>query len=272
MHCLRFAVAANLLDQRLRHAEQAQALDELEQLVQKMEKGEMSLDEGGEADAGPLFWLGAALLGVFVLGSLIPSIAVQVRRFHDQDKSGWWVLVLMIGLHSLVEYPLWYAYFLLPTAFAFGLGLFGASMMMLAEVAANTGFVTVAVALWLPRRAKALNALLLGESEARHLGVDVERLKRELVFCTALGVGAAVAAAGMIGFVGLVMPHLVRMLVGNDQRVLLPCTLFGGGIFLVLADTLARSLIAPQQLPVGVVTALIGVPTFLYLLNRSRQQ
>src|SRR3546814_10878505 len=78
------------------------------------------------------------------------------------------------------------------------------------------------VTFWLPRRARALNALLLGESEARHLGFDVERLKRELVFCTALGVGAAVAAAGMIGFVGLVVPHLVRLLIGPDHRLLLP--------------------------------------------------
>ncbi|SEC16741.1 FecCD family ABC transporter permease [Pseudomonas anguilliseptica] len=99
--------------------------------------------------------------------------------------------------------------------------------------------VTAAVALWLPRRAKALNALLLGESEARHLGFAVERIKAELVFCTALGVGAAVAAAGMIGFIGLVVPHLVRLL-------------------------------APAELPIGIVTALIGAPFFLYLLLRGR--
>ncbi len=88
--------------------------------------------------------------------------------------------------------------------------------------------VSAGVALWLPRRAKALNALLLGQSEASHLGIDVEALKRELVFCTALGVGAAVAAAGMIGFVGLVVPHLVRLLAGPDHRVLLPASHFGG--------------------------------------------
>ncbi|KPA97616.1 ABC-type Fe3+-siderophore transport system, permease component, partial [Pseudomonas asplenii] len=89
--------------------------------------------------------------------------------------------------------------------------------------------VTAGVALWLPRRARALNALLLGESEAGHLGIDVEGLKRELVLCTALGVGAAVAAAGMIGFIGLVVPHLVRLLAGPDQRVLLPASMLAGG-------------------------------------------
>ncbi len=130
--------------------------------------------------------------------------------------------------------------------------------------------VTCAVALWLPRRARALNALLLGESEARHLGFDVERLKRELVFCTALGVGAAVAAAGMIGFVGLVVPHLVRLLSGPDHRVLLPASMLAGAALLLLADLAARLLLAPAELPIGIVTALLGAPFFLYLLVRVR--
>ncbi|TBU89445.1 FecCD family ABC transporter permease [Phytopseudomonas dryadis] len=130
--------------------------------------------------------------------------------------------------------------------------------------------VTVAVALWLPRRAKALNALLLGESEARHLGFAVERLKRELVFCTALGVGAAVAAAGMIGFIGLVVPHLVRLLVGPDHRVLLPASALAGASLLLLADLFARLILSPAELPIGIVTALIGAPFFLYLLLRGR--
>lgn len=130
--------------------------------------------------------------------------------------------------------------------------------------------VTLAVALWLPRRAQALNALLLGESETRHLGVAVERLKRELVFCTALGVGAAVAAAGMIGFIGLVVPHLVRLLVGPDHRVLLPASALAGASLLLLADLFARLILSPAELPIGIVTALIGAPFFLYLLLRGR--
>ena len=130
--------------------------------------------------------------------------------------------------------------------------------------------VTAAVALWLPRRAQALNALLLGESEARHLGFAVERLKRELVFCTALGVGAAVAAAGMIGFIGLVVPHLMRLLVGPDHRLLLPASALAGASLLLLADLLARLLLAPAELPIGIVTALLGAPFFIYLLLRGR--
>ncbi len=130
--------------------------------------------------------------------------------------------------------------------------------------------VAAGVALWLPRRAKALNALLLGESEARHLGFEVERVKRELIWCTALGVGAAVAAAGLIGFIGLVVPHLMRLLVGPDHRILLPASLLAGASLLLFADLLARLLLAPAELPIGIVTALIGAPFFLYLLLRGR--
>ena len=130
--------------------------------------------------------------------------------------------------------------------------------------------VGVGVAIWLPRRATALNALLLGESEARHLGFEVERLKRELVLCTALGVGAAVAAAGLIGFIGLVVPHLLRLLVGPDHRILLPASAMAGAALLLLADLLARLLLAPAELPIGIITALLGAPFFLYLLVRGR--
>lgn len=130
--------------------------------------------------------------------------------------------------------------------------------------------ITLGIAIWLPRRASALNALLLGESEARHLGFNVERIKLELVLCTALGVGAAVAAAGLIGFIGLVVPHLMRLLVGPDHRVLLPASLLAGASLLLLADLAARLVLAPAELPIGIVTALIGAPFFLYLLVRGR--
>ncbi|WP_459743850.1 FecCD family ABC transporter permease [Pseudomonas sp. 3A(2025)] len=125
------------------------------------------------------------------------------------------------------------------------------------------------IVLWLPRRARALNALLLGESEARHLGVDVQSLKRELMFCTALGVGAAVAAAGLIGFVGLIVPHLIRLLSGPDHRVLLPASALAGASLLLFADLFARMVLAPAELPIGIITALLGGPFFLYLLVRG---
>ncbi|MCO7557755.1 iron ABC transporter permease [Pseudomonas otitidis] len=130
--------------------------------------------------------------------------------------------------------------------------------------------VVLAVIAWLPRRASALNALLLGESEARHLGFDVERLKGELVFCTALGVGAAVAASGLIGFIGLVVPHLVRLLAGPDHRVLLPASALAGASLILFSDLAARLVLSPAELPIGIVTALVGAPFFLYLLLRGR--
>lgn len=130
--------------------------------------------------------------------------------------------------------------------------------------------VCAAVILWLPRRAKALNALLLGESEARHLGIEVERLKRELILCIALGVGAAVAAAGLIGFIGLIVPHLVRLLTGPDHRIVLPASALAGASLLLFADIFARLVMAPAELPIGIVTVFIGAPFFLFLLVRGR--
>ena len=127
--------------------------------------------------------------------------------------------------------------------------------------------VTTAVLLALPRYASALNALLLGESEARHLGIDVGRVKMALIIWVAIGVGTSVAMAGTIAFVGLVVPHIVRMLIGPNHRHLLPASALAGAVLLVLADTLSRTLIAPTELPVGIITAVIGVPFFISLLR-----
>ena len=114
-----------------------------------------------------------------------------------------------------------------------------------------------------------LNLLTRGADLAQTLGVQVGRLRRGVYLVASLATAAAVTQAGSIGFVGLIVPHLVRLAAGNDQRLLLPASALAGGSLLVIADTLARSLIAPQQLPVGVLTALIGVPVFLILLARD---
>ena len=116
-----------------------------------------------------------------------------------------------------------------------------------------------------------LNALARGQDTAKALGVSVRTIRIAIYILASLATAISVTTAGSVGFVGLVIPHLTRIFVGNDQRVLLPTAMMTGGVFLVLTDTLARVLMAPQQLPVGVVTALIGVPVFLYLLNRTRQ-
>lgn len=120
--------------------------------------------------------------------------------------------------------------------------------------------------------ARDLNVLVRGNDNAHTLGVSVNFVRVAVYLIASMATAISVTTAGSVGFVGLVIPHLTRMIVGNDQRILMPAAIFSGGIFLVLADTLARVLIAPQQLPVGVVTALIGVPVFLYLLNRTRYQ
>jgi len=124
---------------------------------------------------------------------------------------------------------------------------------------------------YLPRDSRALNALLLGESEARHLGIDVDWVKRRLILLTALGVGTAVAVAGTISFLGLIVPHIVRMLIGPDHRYLIPGTALAGALLLVIADAFARVVVAPAELPTGILTALLGAPFFFFLLIQNRK-
>lgn len=132
-------------------------------------------------------------------------------------------------------------------------------------------FVLTALLL-LPRVAGGLNALLLGEAEAGHLGIAVESVKRRAVILVAFSVGASVAFTGAIGFIGLVTPHLLRLIIGPDHRWLLPGAALLGACLLLVADAAARTLVAPAELPVGVVTALIGAPFFLWLLARNRRR
>lgn len=119
--------------------------------------------------------------------------------------------------------------------------------------------------------ARDLNALSRGEAVAAALGVDIARLPWLLFAFSALLTAAAVTTAGAIGFVGLIVPHAIRLVLGNDQRILLPASALAGGSLLLVADTLARKIAAPLELPAGVVTALIGVPVFIYLLHRERR-
>ncbi len=117
-----------------------------------------------------------------------------------------------------------------------------------------------------PFLGRGLNALVLGEAEAFHLGIPVERLKRLVILLVAVAVGTGVAAAGVIGFVGLVVPHILRLGIGPEHRRLLPACALLGGALLVLADVVARLVAAPAELPIGLVTALVGAPVFLWLL------
>ena len=120
--------------------------------------------------------------------------------------------------------------------------------------------------------ARPLNAIALGEAEAYHSGVPVERVKMMVVVLSALAVGASVAFAGIIGFVGLIVPHIVRICFTSDQRLVLPASALGGAGLLLLADMLARTIVAPAELPIGVITATIGAPFFIYLLKATKKR
>lgn len=124
----------------------------------------------------------------------------------------------------------------------------------------------------LPLAAREFDLVVLGEREARHLGVDVERLRRRVLLLVSITVGAAVAAAGVIGFVGLLVPHAVRLVAGPGHRVVLPASALGGAILVVVTDTAARTVALPLEVPVGLLTALIGGPVFLWLVGRTRRE
>ena len=113
-----------------------------------------------------------------------------------------------------------------------------------------------------------LNLILTGEQEARHLGVNVNRVKLVVYVAASVLTGLAVSVSGAIGYVGLLVPHVMRMLFGTDYRLLIPTSAIGGAIVIVLADTLARTVVAPTELPVGAMTALAGAPVFIYLMRR----
>ncbi|WP_420387965.1 FecCD family ABC transporter permease [Roseivirga sp.] len=120
--------------------------------------------------------------------------------------------------------------------------------------------------------ARSLNALALGESEAYHSGVNVERVKKRVVLLSAVAVGTAVAFAGVIGFLGLVIPHIIRMTISSDHRIVIPGSAIGGALLLILADIVARTAVAPAELPIGIITASVGTPFFIYLLTVAKRK
>ena len=136
-------------------------------------------------------------------------------------------------------------------------------------VSGVTPFFLVGLVL-LPFWARSLNLLALGDRDARHLGVSTERVRLSVIVLCALVTGAAVSVAGIIGFVGLVVPHIIRLIVGPDHRFLLPASILGGATALLLADLFARTVVIPAELPLGVVTAMVGGPFFLWLVHRTR--
>jgi len=123
----------------------------------------------------------------------------------------------------------------------------------------------------LNRQAWNLNVMLLGEDQATYLGINVEHVKQYVLLFAVLITAAAVSVSGIIGFVGLIIPHIMRILVGPDHRILLPSSALAGAIFMVMADAMGRTVMKPVELPVGIITALFGVPFFIYLLRKRRK-
>lgn len=144
--------------------------------------------------------------------------------------------------------------------------LAGATWQDLAAVTPPIALATVVLC----GHARVMDLLALGDREARHLGTNVERVRLTIVGLAALATGAAVATAGVVGFVGLVVPHIVRMNLGPDHRTLLPASALGGATLLLAADLVARTVVIPRELPLGVVTAVVGGPYFLWLVRRQR--
>jgi iron complex transport system permease protein len=227
----------------------------------------------GFSFAGTSAWIGLPLvsLGAFAGGILAVVLVYRLARSNDGTSvatmllAGIGITALSGSFTSLLEFYATNDMLRRISLWRMG-GLDGVTEQALI-LALSTAMV---LTIYLSRFGHQLNALLLGESEARHLGIPVESLKRQLVIVVAAGVGVSVALTGAIGFIGLVIPHIVRLAIGPDHRYLLPASALAGAVLLVLSDMIARTLLAPTEIPVGIVTALVGVPFFISLLHRRR--
>ncbi|MHB8781058.1 MAG: FecCD family ABC transporter permease [Candidatus Geothermincolia bacterium] len=216
----------------------------------------------GGLSAVPLFAFAGALGAVLLLyllartGGTVPVTSLLLVGFALSSFIASIVTLLMVVSKDR-----------LPNIFFWLMGGLGTSNW--SRVTAILPFIVagIAISVFFTRD---LNLMLLGEARAAQLGLSVERTKLLMLMTASLLVGAAVSVSGIIGFVGLMTPHIVRLLTGPDHRYLVPGSLLGGGLFLVLADLLARTVIAPNELPVGIVTAFFGAPFFIYLLRSKR--
>ena len=197
------------------------------------------------ARAGGRFAMETLLLAGFAIGTMLNAATVVFEMREEASSSG--LRVLAAWLHGQLSIPAW------------------------SQLGLVTPLVIVSIFLGLPLAGR-LNTLALGEEYAEQLGVHVSRVRMGTVIIGSLLTALAVSLGGLIGFVGLLVPHFLRILIGPDHVRLLPAAALGGAIFLILADTFARTAFAPTEIPVGVFTAFLGGPAFLYLLNhRSRE-
>lgn len=229
----------------------------------------------GAAAVGALLAMLAGLGGLVVSGSAFAGALLSTLMvFGLAHGTGSWTPSRLL-LTGVVVAAGWGAVITLMLAISPTQRLPGMLYWLMGDVSyARTswpalGFLLLVCLLVMPL-GRSLNVLARGPMQAAALGVSVRPLEWTIYILASLLTASAVTMAGSIGFVGLVVPHMLRLVLGNDQRLILPACALAGGALLVLADTLARMVIAPEQLPVGVITALLGVPTFLYLLYRSR--
>ncbi len=229
----------------------------------------------GGAAVGALLAMLAGLGGVMVSGSAFAgALLATLMVFGLAHGTGSWTPSRLL-LTGVVVASGWGAVITLMLAISPTQRLPGMLYWLMGDVSyARSPWPAIGllllVCLLLVPLGRSLNVLARGPMQAAALGVSVRKLEWLIYILASLLTAAAVTMAGSIGFVGLVVPHMLRLVIGNDQRLILPACALAGGALLVLADTLARVVIAPEQLPVGVITALLGVPTFLYLLYRSR--
>lgn len=205
------------------------------------------------------------------LGSLFALALVFYFGSQDGHLSAFRLLLSGLGVglffSSLVAVLMIMAGEELRALIFFFMGGFSSSNWDTALIALTLVPISVLIAFYFSRE---LNVLLLGEETARSSGVNTKFIQATYAILAAFLTSVSVSVAGLVGFVGLIVPHMVRMIFGADHRILFPFTFFAGGIFLLLCDTIAKVIIAPSELPVGVVTSLCGVPFFLYLLKRER--
>lgn len=217
-----------------------------------------------------LLMLYAPMLAAF-LGALAATVVIFILS-QQRDSSLSRLLLVGIAINALCGSAVGVLSWVsndaqLRQLSLWGMGSLGSAQWSTLLAVASLMLPTVLV-IW--RLAPALNLLQLGEEEAHYLGVDVRMVQRILLLCSALLVAAAVAVSGVIGFIGLVIPHLLRMWLGPDHRAVIPGSVLTGAFLLLIADTLARTAVAPAEMPVGLLTSILGAPWFLWLIFRQR--
>ncbi|TKV08188.1 iron ABC transporter permease [Citrobacter sp. wls619] len=217
-----------------------------------------------------LLMLYAPMIAAF-LGALAATVVIFILS-QQRDGSLSRLLLVGIAINALCGAAVGVLSWISNDAQLRQLSLWGMGSLGSAQwstlLAVTSLMLPTVLVIW--RLAAALNLLQLGEEEAHYLGVDVRTIQRILLLCSALLVAAAVAVSGVIGFIGLVVPHLMRMWLGSDHRAVIPGSVLAGAFLLLIADTLARTAVAPAEMPVGLLTSILGAPWFLWLIFRQR--